>query len=271
MPANQKQKIVVLLSQTDSDQIKIQAGIKMAALFKKELCLVYHCGGKEKSLAEGIGLKLNLIASNLADENPDLKISTLVLTIKKRKIAAYLADAFEAILIILFTTEFEKFALAFRNSFIPFLFINQEQQLFGAFKKIILPVDFRSGNKEAALWGSYFGRYSQAVIQLFAANDKNKSDKRDMAKNIKAATGIFNKFKISHSVVAGNRSSFENSFEALEYAQKQHADLLIALGSSVITPLDWIIGTSEKRMLKNADKLPVLFINPRKDNYILCD
>jgi hypothetical protein len=63
----------------------------------------------------------------------------------------------------------------------------------------------------------------------------------------------------------------QNSFEALEFALSENADLLILLGSSVITPLDWLIGLPERKIIRNAGNLPVLLVNPRRDNYILCD
>jgi hypothetical protein len=35
--------------------------------------------------------------------------------------------------------------------------------------------------------------------------------------------------------------------------------------------LDWFIGAQETRVIRNKQKLPILFINPRDDIYVLCD
>mgnify|MGYP006873208099 CR=1 FL=1 len=35
--------------------------------------------------------------------------------------------------------------------------------------------------------------------------------------------------------------------------------------------IEWIIGTAEQRVVCNAAKTPVLFLNPRDDLYVLCD
>jgi hypothetical protein len=82
---------------------------------------------------------------------------------------------------------------------------------------------------------------------------------------------LFQKFKIEHKIYKGAKSSLQNAFEALDLALTSDCDLLVILGSSVITPLDRLIGLPEKKIIKKAGNLPVLLINPRKDNYILCD
>ena len=60
-------------------------------------------------------------------------------------------------------------------------------------------------------------------------------------------------------------------YEALDYALDMKSDVYITLGSSLITPIDKLIGLPEAKILKRAGEIPVLIINPRKDMYILCD
>jgi hypothetical protein len=89
--------------------------------------------------------------------------------------------------------------------------------------------------------------------------------------NVAICKKLFQKFKIEHKIFRGTKSSLQNSFEALELALSSESDLLVILGSSTITPLDLLIGLPEKKIINRAENLPVLFINPRRDNYILCD
>jgi hypothetical protein len=44
----------------------------------------------------------------------------------------------------------------------------------------------------------------------------------------------------------------------------------VILGSSTITLLDIIIGLPEKKIITKAGNLPVLLINSKRDNYLLC-
>jgi hypothetical protein len=48
MSENKEQKIVVLLSLTDTDKNLILNGIRIASIFNKELCLCYNHSKKEK-------------------------------------------------------------------------------------------------------------------------------------------------------------------------------------------------------------------------------
>ena len=35
--------------------------------------------------------------------------------------------------------------------------------------------------------------------------------------------------------------------------------------------LEWFIGTQEQRIVRNSLLMPILFLNPRDDFYVLCD
>ena len=265
------QKIIVFLSLTETDKNLILNGIRIATIFKKELCLCYNHSKKEKQLIEEISIKLTNYLIPIKNELPGLKISTLILSESLSKIPEKLADDHEAILMLAGTHEFKKYAKSLEESSVPFLFVNVKEQVFSEFKKLILPIDFRKENQDCMLWGSYFGRFNSSGIVVVAANDKAKEEQRQVAVNVALGRKWFQKFKIEHKVFKGSKSSFQNAFEALELALSSESDLLILLGSSTITLVDLLIGLPEKKITKRAGKLPILIINPRKDNYILCD
>ena len=157
------------------------------------------------------------------------------------------------------------------ESSVSLLFINSEVEKISDFKQLILPLDLRPENSDTALWASYFGRFNQSGIVLLAANDKHSEAKKQVAKNVVLTQKLFQKFNIQHKIFKGEKTSFGNSFEALELAKKSKADLLLILGSSNITPLDYLLGLPEKKIIKSRAQIPILFLNPKKDNYILCD
>ena len=92
-----------------------------------------------------------------------------------------------------------------------------------------------------------------------------------MARNVKLSTKLYREFGITHKIYKGGKSSLRNVFEALEMALVSDCNLFVMLGSSSITPLDYLVGLPERKIVKQAGKLPVMVINPRRDNYILCD
>ncbi len=106
---------------------------------------------------------------------------------------------------------------------------------------------------------------------MYAANDRSKEGQNNVARNLVFAKRLYKKFKLNHKIFKGTKSSLGNSFEALDLAHSSGSNLLIILGSSTITPLDWLVGLPERKIVKKAGNLPILIVNPRKDNYILCD
>lgn len=271
MSENKEQKIIVLLSFTPADKNVVLNGIKIAGIFKKELCLLYNFRKKEKLKKDSFIAKLQDYVFSIKNEIPTIKISSSLLSEKRSDLPEILADEFEGILIIAAASEFSTYSKSVQESVIPFLFVNEKCNTVPNFKNVILPVDFRRENKDSTLWASYFGRFNRAVVIIVSGNDKGKEEQQQVAKNAFYAKKLFLKFKIEHRIFKGIKSSFRNSFEALELAKSSNCDLLIILGSSSVTPLDWLIGLPERKIIKQAADLPILIVNPRKDNYLLCD
>ena len=271
MPERKEQKIVVLLSLTPSDKQKIFTGVKIAGIFKKELCLAFNYSKNEKNKLEEIRQKINGYTVPIKEQLPTLPVSSIIFSCPKKDIPEMLSDDYEGIFIILAKNEFVTHKSMLPETPIPILFVPEETEEIPGYRNVVLPVDLRKENSDTALWTSYFGRFNQSGIVVVAANDKGKDAKNQVAKNVVLTQKLFEKFTICYKVFKGQKSSFGNAFEALELAKKSNADLLVVLGSSVITPADYLIGLPENKIIKKSGRLPVLFVNPRKDNYILCD
>ena len=270
MSEQKEQKIAVLVNLTSSDKSLILNGIKIAGIFRKELTLVYHYSKKDK-------VKQNSIKENLRDylltvkkEIPGLKTSKILISGAVSELPGLLANDYEVIMLIAEAADFRHYAKAVAASPVPFLFANAEAPV-SLFSKIVLPVDIRKENTDSALWCSWFARFNQAEIVVIAANDKSREMKKLVGQNILLTKKLFKKFNVKNKIYKGNKSSLRNAFEALDLAKSSGSNLLVILGSSTITPLDWIIGLPERKIIRQAGHLPVLFINPRLDNYILCD
>ncbi len=266
-----EQKVVVLLSLDKSDKNLILNGIKIASIFRKELCLLYNFSKNKKNKPDDVKSMIKEYIVPVKKELPALKVSSLILSEKLLVLPEKLADDFEAIVIISGKSAFKKYSKSLTESSIPFLFINEKNENVSEFKNLILPIDFRSESSDSSLWSSYFGRYNDSHIIVIAATDKGKDEKNKVSRNVALTKKLYLKFNIKHKIYKGTRSSFRNAFESLELALSSECDLLIILGSSSITPLDWIVGLPERKIIEQAGNLPVLIVNPRKDNYILCD
>ena len=270
MDVKKEQQIIVFTTLTDSDKNLVLCGIKLARIFKKELCLVYHLKRSERKNRMYLTLKLTKQLESLNHEVSSMKTSVLLTEGNLKNLPEKLADDYEAILLVASNADYKKYSQAVINSPIPFLFTNPTFPI-SAFQRIVLPIDLRRENSDTALWCSWFGRFGNSEITAVAANENGHDSKRLVAQNVLLAKKLFHKTGVVHKFFKGRRSSLNNSFEAMDYALDSESDLLVLLGSSVITPLDWLLGLPERKIIARAGQLPVLLVNPRRDNYILCD
>ncbi|HDR50155.1 MAG TPA: hypothetical protein ENN90_00840, partial [Mariniphaga anaerophila] len=236
MDEKKEQKIVVFTTLSSSDKNLILNGVKLATVFGKELCLTYRLKKSEEKKRHIFKQNLVGYALALKGEIPGLRTSVLVLQERIRDLPEVLADEYEAIIFIADAALFSTFSGAVTESPVPFLFINTQAPL-STFKKVVLPVDLRKETSDSALWCSWFGRFNQSEIVVVAASDKNHDSQQQVGKNVLFTKKLLQKFNVGHHIFRGRKSSLQNSFEAFEFALADKADMLVLLGSSVITPL----------------------------------
>lgn len=270
MAENKDQKIVVQTELQESDNNLILHGLKLAAIFKKELCLLYNFHPRHKKKHGEFKEKLQNYAAIVRNEVQQQKISTLLLSETESRLPDLLAEDYEAIIFVLNIQNFKDYSKALAETPVPFIFVHPESNI-KKYDHLVQPIDMRKEVSDSSLWCSYFGRFNNAEIVTIAANDKTTEAQQKVSKNAEFARKLYHKFKINHKLYKGNKSSLRNVFEALDLALASDCNLLVILGSSGITPLDLLIGLPERKIVNRAGKLPVMVINPRKDNYILCD
>lgn len=264
------QKIIVICELASSDKDLILNGIKIASVFKKELCLVYNYSKRKKNNHLKFKEELQNYLGPIKKELPGLVVSTLLLSESWADLPDTIADDYEGIVTIANAKQFKRYSKLASESPIPVLFVRPGSKIM-EFNHLVQPIDLRKENSDGSLWSSYFGRFNEAEVVVVAANDKGKHNKRAVERNVELTSKLYRKFEIVHKTYKGAKSSFRNSFEALDFALASDCNLLVILGSSAVTPLDLLIGLPERKIIQRAGNLPVLLINPRKDNYILCD
>ncbi len=270
MAEHKEQKIMVFTELDQNDQGLIRHGIKLAFVFKKELCLVYNLAKPKSKKAPHAKQQIVAYANLVKKEIPALRVSTMVLSEHRSLLPNVLAERHEGIILVANALNFRKYTAMLSESPVPMLFVHPQSTI-DSYKQLVQTLDLRKENSDASLWCSYFGRFNTAEVVIVAASDKTKEAKQAIAKNVLLTKKLYEKFNIQHKVYKGTGSSFRNAYEALELALASNCDLFVMLGSSGITPLDYLVGLPERKIMKRAGKLPVMIINPRRDNYILCD
>jgi hypothetical protein len=263
------QKIAVYLEPDGTDIHLITAATRLAVAFRKELMLLSLIPDR-RNLSE-VDKMLRLNADKIMYATPGLPVSVKVMPHPGRKLSIILADELETIIFVAGSRRFKELSGTLRSSPIPFLFVNEDLPCTSEFKKLVIPVDIRTQNKDSLLWSVFFGRNNRAEVIAIGANDRSAESRKQISVHLNSLKKLLLKSAVSHKIYRGSRGSFSIQREALETAEELGADLMILLGSSYITWLDRLIGLPEEKIIWSAGKLPVLIVNPRRETYLVCD
>ena len=244
-------------------------GVRIASIFRKELCLFHPLLEKKKGYKLEAQKRLSNIIHKLKKDLPPIPISSLTLKGNLANCIDRIAEQYDGIMLILTSEKIKTKLAALQQSQIPFLFVKGSNYL--DYKKVLFPVDFRKVMKDSSLWASYFGRFNQAEIMVIGSTEKDKDNARKTAKNLKFIEKLLYKLNLNVGFKTTAKNSFGLPFEALNQCKENQHDLLIIPSSKNISLIDLIIGLPEAKIIKKADQLSVLCINPKRDMYILCD
>ncbi len=140
-----------------------------------------------------------------------------------------------------------------------------------SFSHVALTIDYKRESKEKMLWSSYFARFNRSSIHALHYNYTDEGLAYKWHSNNKFMLKFYNSLSIEFSdeVLHSKRSFID--LPALDYCAAQGYQLLIAVTTNEKDVAEWFIGTQEQRTIVNTYRIPVLFINPREDVYVLCD
>lgn len=246
-------------------------GVRMAGIFKKELCLFHPLHNKGKAEKLAVQKSLSRIISKLKKDLPSIPVSSLTLKGNLANCIDRVAEQYDGIMLVLTSEKIKSKLPALQLSQIPFLFVKGSDSRYLCYSKTLLPVDFRTVMKDTSLWASYFGRFNQSEVNVLSATEKDKDNALKIKKNLKFIEKLLYKLHLNVHFKTTQKGSFGLPFEALDHCKKDGVDLLIIPSSKNISLIDLIIGLPETKIIKKAGELPVLCINPKRDMYILCD
>jgi nucleotide-binding universal stress UspA family protein len=147
------------------------------------------------------------------------------------------------------------------SSRIPFLVV-QDKPVKETIDTILLPIDFKSENKEKANWVYYLARNFGAKFIILKSKVKDKGFKRKILSNIKYVETFLKGHDIAYEIVTSEgKHSFKT--EIIEFAKEHDADLILVMATRDIKWIDYMMGAPEQYILANPENMPVLCINPR--------
>ncbi|NOU59583.1 hypothetical protein [Marinifilum caeruleilacunae] len=184
----------------------------------------------------------------------------------------------EAIFIV---TEFPKGSLSsfkrsevFRYLYrarIPSILIGEHTDEHCRYQNITVPVDFKRETKEKMIWASYFGRFNQAVIHLFAATHKAEGARKKIKATLIFTKRMYEQFNFDYKIEKSLRSSNWLRQDAYSFSEQYDSDLMVLLSQKNDGLLNKYFGPPEIKKYLRRKKNPILFINPLKDYYLPCN
>ena len=141
------------------------------------------------------------------------------------------------------------------------------------FPDIALTIDFRKESKDKIIWSSYFPRFGGKRVHVLYYDYKDSFLRSKWYATMQQLHKLYTELNIVQFLtphIIPSKSTFPD-VNALRFAADQGYGMLISVITKEKDGLEFFIGTQEQRTIINRFNIPVLFLNPREDLYVLCD
>lgn len=159
----------------------------------------------------------------------------------------------------------------FYTSRIPYFIIDKNYPSIIKFSSILLTLENHRESKEKVLWGSYFGRFASSEITLYYHSYRDEYFIRQLRMNIAFAKKIFDSFSLDYNYFESKDRNTFVDHQGILFAKEEEYDLIICQTTKDKTWFNKLFRLRERKTLENNYSIPILFVNPREDLFILCE
>lgn len=141
------------------------------------------------------------------------------------------------------------------------------------YPKVAYSIDFNKESKEKLIWASYFARFGKSRLYMLHQPYNDAGLRGKWNNNVRFMDKFFADLGVQYErMPVQGRALFPETL-ICQAAAQSGCNLLISVttGTRNRDVLEWFAGVQEDRTVRNPHSLPVLFINPRNDIYVLCD
>jgi len=166
-----------------------------------------------------------------------------------------------------------------RKSRIPVFTVGNTVPEENDYQQIILPLDTNCQEKELALWASYFPAYFQKncpqipkeniLIHIIFNQYENELLKQKVENNVTFVTKMLDNLEARYQLHPFTKIDNIHTF-GLKFAEKTGNSVTLFLMTEHYSLIDLIFGPMENKILGNRENIPVVCLNPRGDNLVLC-
>ena len=134
-------------------------------------------------------------------------------------------------------------------------------------------IDFRKESKEKLIWASYFSRFNHSHLTMLHFNYTDEGLHTKWHNNVRFMNKFFNGLGVTYNQQSVSGHALFPETLVCDTAAHIGCGLLISVTTDTrdLDIIEWFAGTQERRTIRNPHPLPVLYINPRNDIYVLCD
>ena len=145
----------------------------------------------------------------------------------------------------------------------PFIVV-QEPPKEREINDIIVPIDFKTENKEKLVWMNFINLLLPSKFHLVYIEEQDRFAKKKVIGNIKVAVEYMESKGISYEInKLGSKGNL--SEKTIDFAKVIDAAMIIIMTTKNINTLDYVMGASEQKLIANDAKIPVMTINPNSD------
>jgi len=137
--------------------------------------------------------------------------------------------------------------------------------------KVAFSLDFKKESKDKLIWASYFPRFFGSKLYVLSYNYTDEFLRNKWYSNVKFMDKMYANLGVTYEKAdLGKPKSFIDVV-ALDVAKQLNIGLMICTTTAEKDVFEYFIGVQEQRTIANEYKIPILFITPRDDLYVLCD
>ncbi len=142
-----------------------------------------------------------------------------------------------------------------------------------AYSHVGFGIDFRKESKEKLIWASYFSRFNHSRLTMLHFDYSDEGLRAKWHNNVLFMNKFFNGLGVAYDQQSVTGRALFPETLVCDTAAHIGCDILISVTTDTrdLDIIEWFAGTQEQRSVRNPHHLPVLFINPRNDLYVLCD
>lgn len=270
--------IAYLADLTMTDEV-VSHAVYLARMLKKGLILLYV---EDKRYGNMPYAETSAILQEIESKYPDVNPAHIAMRGNTKDVINALPTRFNGVVAVVGVsakarhgepTHYRQVLRLFSECKIAYLTVQDGLQDSKMYNNVAYSVDFRKESKDKLIWASYFARFNNSQLNMLHFNYTDQGLRSKWRNNVLFMQKFFKGVGVQYQdhEVSG-RALFPETI-VCDAAAERGCGLLISVTTDTrdLDIIEWFAGVAEYRTIRNRYHLPVLYLNPRNDIYVLCD